>query len=144
MITINKNKTLTFSHAQKGRSCLLELSQERGVGLVNQLCALELVAAHALARNGRTAFPLGAGGEIYEALHARLEVEAVERAQARLDGTPLPGSALTWKLIEDSDVGELRKVIVDDIGSSFNGPLDSYLEIAVNAKRARATGEVTV
>lgn len=144
MININKNKTLAFRHAQKGRSGLLELSEERGVGLVNQLCALELVAAHMLARNGKTAFPLGAGGEIYRMLHDTLESQAVARAQARLDGAPLPGSALTWQLIDDQDLGMLRLTIVRDIGSSFNGPLDTYLEIAVNAKRARATGEVTV
>jgi hypothetical protein len=98
MIVLNPDQTLSFKPYKKGRSSLTELSEQRGIDLVNKLDAIELVTAFVLARNGRTAFPLGGGAEIYAALLEKLQVENTERKAGRPPAT----SSLTsqvWAMI---------------------------------------------
>jgi hypothetical protein len=139
MITINTDQTVSSHNPlPAGRGSMTLLSEQRGVGLVNQLSVIEMVVAYMLARKGATAFPLGAGPELYAMLLGKAEAWVTARAQAILDGQALPKGPIDeelWLEIEQRQVGYWRQFMVHDIGSSFNGPLDSYLEVACDHKR---------
>jgi hypothetical protein len=139
-VTINADQTVsTHNPGPTGSGSMTLLSEQRGVALVNQLSVLEMVCAYLLARNGTTAFPLGRGPELYALLLGKAEAWVSARAQAILDGQPLPTGPIgeeLWSKIEEHTVGYWRQFMVHDIGSSFNGPLDSYLEVACDRKRA--------
>lgn len=141
-VTINKDQTVSSHNpGPAGRGSMTLLSEQRGVGLVNQLSVLEMIIAYMLARNGKTAFPLGAGPELYALLLEKTEAWVTARAQATLDGQPIPKGPIDeelWAEIEMHTVGYWRQFMVHDIGSSFNGPLDSYLEVACDHKRKRS------
>ena len=140
-ITINKDETVsTHNPGPAGSGSMTLLSEARGVGLVNQLSVIEMVVAYMLARNGATAFPLGQGPELYAAVLTKVEAQAQARAAASLEGKPSPAGPIheeLWAELDSRSVGSWRKFMVEDIGSSFNVPLDSYLEVACDHKRKR-------
>jgi|HubBroStandDraft_2_1064218.scaffolds.fasta_scaffold173574_2 hypothetical protein len=138
-VTINKDQTVSSHNpGPAGSGSMTLLSEQRGVDLVNQLSVLEMICAYMLARNGKTAFPLGQGPELYALLLGKAEAWVLARAAASLAGEALPKGPIDEELyaeIERHSVGYWRQFMVHDIGSSFNGPLDSYLEVACDHKR---------
>ena len=113
VIEINADHTVEVKWTgKKGRSSLYFLMAQGNAAALNMLSVEEILAAWNSSK--AAPFPMGNGKEIYLAALELMKKPEKEEYKAAIKAR----------------LGELRKALIEDCGSSCNGPLDSYITIA--------------
>lgn len=117
-ITINEDQTLTVRWTgRKGTGSLYQIMAEGNAKNLNTLTVEECIACYYASK--ACPFPMGKGEEVY-----KMTLESVLSGKYAADVLP--------KIREK--LGQFRKELVQECGSSCNGPLDSYITIAAELK----------